>query len=95
VSPTAFAEAPRLKVLATSREPLRVRSEQMLPIPPLALPEEPDLEVQAAPLDEAALACLGEVVSVALFVARVRELQPNYTLSVRAGASFPAAPTIL
>jgi predicted ATPase len=79
--PTALAEAPRLKVLTTSREPLRVRGEQVLPIPPLALPEEPDLAVQATHLDDAALARLDEVASVALFVARARELQPDFALT--------------
>src|SRR5215831_12198185 len=35
----ALEVAPRLKLLATSREPLRVREEQLVPLQPLALPE--------------------------------------------------------
>src|SRR5215472_11277184 len=35
----ALEVAPRLKLLVTSREPLRVRDEQLVPLQPLALPE--------------------------------------------------------
>lgn len=64
--------APRLKVLATSREPLRVRDEHVVPLSPLALPDSehlPDLETLAL------------VPAVALFVARAREVQPAFALT--------------
>jgi predicted ATPase len=64
--------APRLKVLVTSREPLRVRDERVLPVPPLALPDPerlPDLTT------------LAQIPAVALFVERVREAQPAFVLS--------------
>src|SRR5947209_9610035 len=51
-------QAPRLKLLVTSREPLRVRDEQLMPVQPLALPE---------PTQMPDLAYLGEIPSVALF----------------------------
>jgi predicted ATPase len=64
--------APRLKLLVTSREPLRVRDERVVPVLPLALPDAehlPDLET------------LAQVPAVALFVARVREVQPAFALT--------------
>ena len=45
-----LARAPGLKVLATSREPLRIRSEKVVAVAPLALPEA------GAPDDPGALA---------------------------------------
>jgi predicted ATPase len=64
--------APRLKLLVTSREPLRVRDERMVPILPLALPDAerlPDLQT------------LAQVPAVALFIERVREVQPDFALT--------------
>src|SRR5215471_7653980 len=64
--------APRLKLLVTSREPLRVRDERVVPVLPLALPDTdhlPDLDR------------LLQVPAVALFVARVREVQPAFALT--------------
>src|SRR5258708_5855365 len=64
--------APRLKLLVTSREPLRVRDEQVVPVSPLALPDAeslPDLDT------------LARVPAVALFVERVREVQPAFALT--------------
>ena len=64
--------AHRLKLLVTSREPLRVRDERVVPVWPLALPDTehlPDLETLAG------------VPAVALFVERVREAQPAFALT--------------
>ena len=64
--------APRLKLLVTSRESLRVRDEQIVPVPPLTLPDPghiPDLEH------------LVQIPAVALFVARAREARPDFTLT--------------
>src|SRR6266480_2588230 len=68
----ALELAPRLKLLVTSRETLRVRDEQIVPVPPLTLPDPghiPDLEH------------LVQIPAVALFVARAREARPDFTLT--------------
>jgi predicted ATPase len=64
--------AQRLKLLVTSREPLRVRDERVVPVLPLALPDTehlPDLDR------------LSQVPAVALFVERVREVKPDFALT--------------
>ncbi len=64
--------APRLTLLVTSREPLRVRDERVVPVLPLALPA-------TSPLPD--LDRLSQVPAVALFVERVREVQPDFALT--------------
>jgi predicted ATPase len=68
--------APGLKALVTSREPLRVRGEQVVPVPPFDLPAPPpeaggsyDLETLAA------------TPAVAFFLACAREAQPDFELT--------------
>jgi predicted ATPase len=64
--------APRLKVLITSREPLHIRGEWIVQVPPLALPDPehlPDLET------------LGQIPAVALFVRRATEVNPSFALT--------------
>jgi len=68
----ALELAPRLKLLVTSREPLRVRDEQVVPVHPLALPE---------PTQVPDLAHLAAIPSVALFVERAREATPAFALT--------------
>jgi predicted ATPase len=68
----ALDAAPRLKLLVTSREPLRVRDERVVPVLPLALPAAP-------PLPD--LETLAQVPAVALFVERVREVKPEFALT--------------
>jgi predicted ATPase/DNA-binding SARP family transcriptional activator len=71
-----LAACPRLRVLVTSREPLRLRAEQQFRLAPLALPE-PEL----LPGDGAALAAkLAAVPAVNLFVQRVRAVEPTFAL---------------
>ena len=67
-----LARAPGLKVLATSRESLRIRSEKVVAVAPLALPEA------GAPDDPGALAT---VPAVALFVAFARDARPGFELT--------------
>src|SRR6266566_1172579 len=64
--------APRLTLLVTSREPLRVRDERVVPVLPLALPDTESLPE----LDR-----LSQVPAVALFVERVHEVQPAFALT--------------
>ncbi len=71
--------APRLKLLVTSREPLRVRDEQIVPVPPLTQPDPahiPDLEY------------LMQIPAVALFVERAQEARPDFTLTSENAATI-------
>jgi predicted ATPase len=68
----ALEVAPRLKLLVTGREPLRVRDEQIVPVQPLALPD---------PAQVPDLAHLAAIPSVALFVERAREATPAFALT--------------
>jgi predicted ATPase len=63
---------PRLTVLATSRAPLWLAGERVVPVPPLAV-SDPD---RLPATDE-----LAEVAAVRLFVARARAADPEFTLS--------------
>src|SRR5579885_724100 len=67
-----LAHAPRLKVLATSRARWRIRGEQVFPLAPLAVP---DLGATLSPRE------LEQYGAVALFLQRVRALQPDFQLS--------------
>jgi predicted ATPase len=68
----ALEMAPGLRVLATSREALRVRGEHVVPVAPLPVPDQSDA------LDVATLA---QVPAVEFFIARVRQEQPGFSLS--------------
>ncbi|MGH3229158.1 MAG: ATP-binding protein [Streptosporangiaceae bacterium] len=68
----ALAACPRLRVLATSRERLRLSAEQEFPVPPLAMP---------APTDVADLSCLASNPSVALLLDRARRTNPSFDLT--------------
>jgi predicted ATPase/DNA-binding CsgD family transcriptional regulator len=67
-----LAACPRLKLLVTSREVLRVRGEREFVVQPLALPDPQHLP------DDEALAHYG---AVALFLERAREVQPTLQLT--------------
>jgi predicted ATPase len=67
-----LAQAPRVKCLVTSREPLHLTGEHVYPVSPLALPE-----VRRLP----SLAVLAECESVALFVERAQAIAPGFTLT--------------
>ena len=65
-----LAAAPRLKVLVTSREVLRLSGEQGYPVPPLSLPSRNGLSVQQITESEA----------VVLFVQRVQMVLPRFEI---------------
>jgi len=67
-----LAAAPDLKILITSRSPLRISGEHTFALPPLALPELANLP----PADQ-----LAQIESVALFLARVRTFDPTFQLT--------------
>ncbi len=69
---------PGLRAVVTTRSSLRLRGEQELPVPPLALPalgRWPSVEQ------------LGDTASVALFVQRARAVQPDFALSQETAAA--------
>jgi non-specific serine/threonine protein kinase len=69
-----LASCPALHVLATSRAPLELRDEHVLPVPPLALPDAPG----PLPLDPTTLV---GVEAVAFFVLRARAADPGFGLT--------------
>jgi predicted ATPase/DNA-binding XRE family transcriptional regulator len=64
--------APDLRILATSRPPLRLRGERLLPLAPLPLPD---------PARATEAGSLATIPSVALFVERARDVRPGFTLT--------------
>lgn len=62
---------PKLRVMVTSRAPLRVYGEQEFPVEPLALPDSSDADSPER---------LGDFESVALFVERARAVRPDFLL---------------
>src|SRR5262249_40894997 len=64
--------APRIKMLITSREPLQIRGEWTVEVPPLPLPDPSQLPE---------LERLHQIPSVALFVQRASEVDPGFALT--------------
>lgn len=64
---------PRVKLLATSREALRVRGEHLYPVPPLGLPQ---VDTQHTTLEE-----LVRFEAVQLFLERARSVKPSFELT--------------
>jgi predicted ATPase/class 3 adenylate cyclase len=67
-----LAEAPQVKLLATSREPLHVQAERVYPVPPLELPDPSRLPEPSA---------LSSYEAVALFVERAQAVQPSFEVT--------------
>jgi predicted ATPase/class 3 adenylate cyclase len=69
-----LAEAPGLRVLATSRVLLHVYGEQQYAVPPLALPP-------TGPGQQYDVASLSQYAAVALFIQRARLVKPDFAVS--------------
>ena len=69
-----LAQCPALKILVTSRERLRLRGEQVFPVPPLALPT---LSSISEPESEA----VAQYEAVALFLQWVRAVRPDFQIT--------------
>ncbi|MDF3042969.1 MAG: hypothetical protein K0Q71_5675 [Thermomicrobiales bacterium] len=74
-----LARCPALQVLATSRAPLHLHAEQLLPVDPLPLPE-----------DGAALAVVVQNEAVQLFAERTRAVRPAFALTEANAATVAA-----
>ncbi len=81
---TLLAGSPQLNILVTSRAPLQLRSEHVLPVPLLAVPKSRSRRRGAGITD------LAGVPAVALFLQRAQAAQPGFTLT-RENASDIAA----
>lgn len=64
---------PRLKLLATSREALRLRGEHLYPVPPLGLPQ---VDLRPPKPEE-----LAQYEAVQLFLERAQAVRPNFELT--------------
>jgi predicted ATPase/DNA-binding winged helix-turn-helix (wHTH) protein len=67
-----LTDAPRLKVLVTSREALRLSGESVFPVPPLLLPDSKRLP---------SLAQLSQYEAVALFIERAVAVKPSFMVT--------------
>lgn len=76
-----LADCPLVRIVATSREPLRVRGETVWRVPPLALPP-----AQLAP--DLPLAELAEHESIRLFLDRAVAVRPGFALTVQNAESI-------
>jgi predicted ATPase/DNA-binding XRE family transcriptional regulator len=76
-----LTSAPSLRLLATSRAPLRLRGERLYAVGPLELQADPDL---ASPAE------LARNPAVRLFVERVRDVQPDFRLTPANGPTVTA-----
>jgi non-specific serine/threonine protein kinase len=72
---------PRLSMLVTSREPLQVRAEQLVPVAPLPLPPRERM---------LSLSELSRVPAIDLFVQRARAIVPNFALTEENAAAIIA-----
>jgi non-specific serine/threonine protein kinase len=75
-----LATCPAVQILATSRAPLRVRAEHLLPVPPLAVPA-----AGVQPLET-----LARTEAVALFVRQARAISPAFALTEANAAAVAA-----
>jgi predicted ATPase len=73
-----LSSCPRVKIIATSRTPLRVRGEKEMPVEPLALPPA---HLPPASGGEQGGAWLSQFAAVELFVQRASDVKPDFALT--------------
>jgi len=78
---TLLSRSSDLWCLATSRQPLSLPGEQLLPVPPLPIPGLDEGGVPAGRADPAAVERLLEFPSVALFVDRAQAARPDFQIT--------------
>jgi predicted ATPase/Tfp pilus assembly protein PilF len=71
-----LSQCPNVKVLATSREPLRIGAEQTYPVPPLPTPDPTSIRKR-----EKDLSMLLQYDAIRLFVERARQQRSDFSLS--------------
>lgn len=76
-----LVSCPLVKVVVTSREPLRIRGERQFPVKPLALPGR---------IDDLSERGLAGFAAVQLFLERARAVQPDFELTPDNGAAVAA-----
>jgi predicted ATPase len=72
-----LARCPKLKILVTSRERLRISGEHAFPVPPLALPDPKQLLSSNSDVAKALLQCP----AVQLFTQRALEVKQDFTIT--------------
>ncbi|NJN18343.1 MAG: tetratricopeptide repeat protein [Oscillochloris sp.] len=76
---TLLAECPALHLLITSRAPLQIRAEQLMPLAPLAIP-----------VPATGIAAIAAAPSVQLLIARTQALKPEFRLAESNSAALAA-----
>ncbi len=74
-----LAACPRLAIVVTSREVLRLQAEHLFPVPPLALPDLAHLPEREE---------LAEYAAVALFLQRAQAIKPDFQLTPANGRAI-------
>ena len=74
-----LSQSPRIKLIVTSRELLRIAGEHVFPVPPLALP---DARRVAGPAD------VSDNAAVNLFVERAQSAQPSFQITAQNAAQI-------
>ena len=75
----SLSQSPRIKLIVTSRELLRIAGEYVFPVPPLALP---DARRVAGPAD------VSDNAAVNLFVERAQSAQPSFQITAQNAAQI-------
>jgi len=76
-----IAACPLLRLVATSREPLRVRGETVWRVPPLSLPSQSAPGRPLAPPADSGGTAAAEYEAIRLFVDRAAAVRPGFTLT--------------